>query len=309
MLTSPVIRCLHQQVPDAQIHFATKKKFASLVSEDPRISKVHELDGNFSEFIQPLKAEKFDLIIDLHNNLRTMRIKMLLGVPSKSFHKLNFKKWLFVHQGWNTMPKEHIVERYLKTCEHLGVVYDQQGLDFYFKADTELPTGLQKELPAKFAVYAIGGTYATKKMPSHKIEELLGKTTMPVVLIGDDKDKLVAEQFTQLPNAINACGMLTIAQSALLIQHSAFVVAHDTGMMHIAAALQKKVISIWGNTVPEFGMWPLFPSALQQNFDIRAEVDGLGCRPCSKLGFNQCPKRHFYCMELQNTDEIAEKLV
>ncbi|RTQ44044.1 glycosyl transferase, partial [Hymenobacter gummosus] len=63
-----------------------------------------------------------------------------------------------------------------------------------------------------------------------------------------------------------------------------------TGQMHIAAAFRKEIISVWGNTVPEFGMYPF-------RTEFRAlEVEGLGCRPCSKIGYEKCPQGHFRCM-------------
>jgi ADP-heptose:LPS heptosyltransferase len=64
--------------------------------------------------------------------------------------------------------------------------------------------------------------------------------------------------------------------------------------MHIAAAYKKEIVSFWGNTVPEFGMYPYMPGA-ETNSTI-AEVKGLSCRPCTKIGFSKCPRGHFKCM-------------
>ena len=70
-------------------------------------------------------------------------------------------------------------------------------------------------------------------------------------------------------------------------------------MMHIAAAFKKKIYSVWGNTIPQFGMYPYMAAS---NSKI-IEVKGLGCRPCSKIGYDKCPKGHFKCMQ-----EIDENL-
>ena len=64
---------------------------------------------------------------------------------------------------------------------------------------------------------------------------------------------------------------------------------------HIAAAFQKEIISIWGNTIPEFGMYPYYEKGVNNNVSV--EVQNLGCRPCSKIGFDECPKGHFRCMK------------
>jgi ADP-heptose:LPS heptosyltransferase len=74
--------------------------------------------------------------------------------------------------------------------------------------------------------------------------------------------------------------------------------------MHIASALNKKVLSVWGNTVPEFGMYPYMPDEESVIF----EVKGLSCRPCTKLGYNTCPKGHFKCMNNIDLDKITKAI-
>jgi ADP-heptose:LPS heptosyltransferase len=99
---------------------------------------------------------------------------------------------------------------------------------------------------------------------------------------------------------INTCGQYTINQSASIIEQAEWVVSSDTGLMHIAAAFNKKIISIWGNTIPEFGMAPYLPNLENKIL----EVKNLGCRPCSKLGFKKCPKGHFKCMNNIDVSEL-----
>ena len=94
----------------------------------------------------------------------------------------------------------------------------------------------------------------------------------------------------------NLVGKLSINESASIIKNSKKVYTHDTGMMHIAAAFKKYTFCIWGNTVPEFGMYPY-----DTTFTI-FEVPDLKCRPCSKIGFDKCPKGHFKCMNDQKFD-------
>lgn len=306
VLTSPVVRCLKEQLPEVEIHYVTKRKFSEVIAGDKRIHKIHELGESFSLLVSELKAENFDLVIDLHHNLRSLRLKWALHCKSISFQKLNFKKWLLVRFHWNKMPKEHIVNRYLKTCEGLDVKYDGKGLDFFIS--DELAPEYRNQLPSVFGVYAIGGTWNTKKMPSDKIIELIQNIRIPMVLIGDATDRIAADEIGKKVEIMNFCGNLSISESAHLMSMAKFVVTHDTGMMHIAAALHKRVVSIWGNTTPDFGMWPFFPAQLQASLDFRSEVNELSCRPCSKIGFNNCPKGHFKCMMEQDLGRIVENL-
>jgi heptosyltransferase-2 len=115
---------------------------------------------------------------------------------------------------------------------------------------------------------------------------------------------VLAEAITAKTGAIlhNGCGEYSIAQSAYILKQANAVITHDTGMMHIAAAFNKKVISVWGNTIPEFGMSPYF-----KDRSYVSEVSDLNCRPCSKIGYAKCPKGHFKCMEDQDIDKIISK--
>lgn len=299
ILTTPVIRCLKLQYPNAEVHFATKKQFKVLVEHNPYIDKFFLLEGSLDSFIKPLQAEEYDYVIDLHNNLRTSIIKYRLGKKSFSYNKLNFEKWLLVNFKINRMPDVHIVDRNLETVSSLGVKNDNKGLD-YFIPESQVVNldGILKNGQA-FVAYAIGGQHFTKKLPIGRIIEICSKINKKVILLGGKEDEAAGEIVEHaLGNKVyNACGKYNLNQSASILQQAEYVISHDTGLMHIASALKKRVLSIWGNTVPEFGMYPY-----QTEFSI-IENKNLHCRPCSKIGYSKCPKGHFKCMndlELNN---------
>ena len=108
VLTTPVIRVLKSQIDHVQIHYATKRQYQGMLMENPYVDKVHVLDKSLFELIRQLKAEHFDYVVDLHNNLRTRIIKLRLGVKSYSFDKLNWEKWLMVNFKINNLPSKHI---------------------------------------------------------------------------------------------------------------------------------------------------------------------------------------------------------
>ena len=308
ILTSPVLRCVKQQVKDAEVHFATKSVFADLVAYSPHVSKVHTLDDDLGDLIERLKTERFDAVIDLHNNLRTARIKRALGVPSKSFPKLNIEKWMLVNLKRDRMPRIHIVDRYLSTVAHLGVKNDNEGLELFIPPDRAIDLNTLPESHRNgYTVLAIGAAHATKRLPERRLIELAHLVGGPIVLVGGTEDQAVARA---IANAVggrvfDATGQYDILGSASLIQQANAVIAHDSGAMHIAAAFKKTVVSVWGNTVPQFGMGPYIPQHPERA--CIAEVKGLGCRPCSKIGYDQCPKGHFHCMEKQDLRWIADQ--
>lgn len=307
VLTSPIVRAIKQQTK-FEIHVLTKKQYAGIYQANPNIDKVHSFKKNIAECLVDLKEEKFETVIDLQKNLRSYKLKRELKVKSYSFPKVNLEKWLLVNFKINKLPKIHIVDRYFKAVEPIGIINDNQGLDYYVPAKDEIaPENFDSRLKVGYLGFVIGGQHSTKILPAQKAASIISKTDKPVVLFGGPDDKKRAEEIIgMLPESeiINTCGELSINQSASLLRSSDVVLTNDTGMMHIAAAFNKPVISFWGNTVPDFGMYPYMPEN-EHNYFI-SEVTGLKCRPCSKIGFKKCPKKHFKCMLDQDEDVVIE---
>lgn len=306
VLTTPVIRCLKKQLQGCEVHFLTKSSFLQVVEPNPYIDRIHILNDNLEEVISRLKVEKFDFIADLHNNLRSRKVILSLGVPSKSFPKLNIRKWLLVNLKWKVMPELHIVDRYLETVSSLGVTNDGQGLDFFVKSGSE--TALQ-QLPefmnSGFIALVIGANHATKKLPVTQLKQLVQHLKYPVLLVGGPEDEATGNEISsgQDQKVFNGCGKFSLAASAFLVSRARVVITHDTGLMHIAAAFEKKIISVWGNTVPEFGMYPYLKKGSGESIII--QNNELNCRPCSKIGYQKCPKKHFKCMNDLDMNALA----
>ena len=307
VLTTPVIRCLKKQIPDAEIHFLVKEKFRAVVAHNPYIDKLHILDHSWETMMEELKSEAYDYIIDLHHNVKTLRLKKELNVKSFSFYKLNIEKYIYTSLKINLLPKKHIVDRYLKTVESFGVKNDEAGLDYYI-GENELTkkTDIPASHHAGYIACVIGAAHGTKRWPVTKWAAFAGKINHPIILLGDMKDKAMGEEIASVDTVkvYNACGKFSLNESADLIRKSKLVVTHDTGLMHIAAAYKKPIISLWGNTVPSFGMYPYYGNILVGNSQIQTLK--LWCRPCSKIGYDKCPLGHFKCMNKINEDSVLE---
>ncbi|MFN8414736.1 MAG: glycosyltransferase family 9 protein [Cytophagaceae bacterium] len=304
VLTTPVVRCLKQQIPNAEVHVATKAAFANIWENNPYVDKIFKLEKSTSALIKQLKEEQYDEVIDLHNNLRTYRIAWALDKPVKRFNKLNIRKWIRVNWKWKILPKTHIVDRYLDTVKHLKVKNDHKGLD-YFLAEKDIVSITEKfpeAFHSKYVAIALGAQHATKRIPEEKMIEIIGKIPYAVMLLGgkDDKDfgDTLVKKFPDRKDIINTAGQFSLNQSASLVQQCYYLVTPDTGLMHIGAAFKKRIIAVWGNTIPGFGMEPYLTE------HVNWEVKNLYCRPCSKIGHNKCPKGHFRCMIEQ---EVKEK--
>jgi ADP-heptose:LPS heptosyltransferase len=296
VLTTPVIRCCKEQIPDLEIHVITKKIFLNILINNPYVSKVHAFESKIDELIEQLKNENFDFIVDLHNNIRSLSLKHKLNIPSSSFNKLNIKKWLYVQFKLNRLPSIHIVDRYFEAVSSLHVKNDGKGLDYFIPKQDEI--NLSETLPSSFqnGYYALvlGGSYFTKQIPENKLSEIIELSDKPLLMLGGKSEFELGQKLIQFyPNKLfNACGKFNLNQSSYFIKCAEKVITSDTGLMHIAAAFKKEIHSLWGNTVKEFGMYPYLPNDKSKIHEVKT----LSCRPCSKLGFHKCPKGHFKCM-------------
>lgn len=307
VLTTPVVRNLKQQLENAEIHYLTKPQFKTIVEGNPYIDKVHVLDKSIKETANELKYEHFDYIIDLHRNIRTARFKNRLKIISFSFDKLNWEKWLLVNFKKNKLPDKHIVDRYMDTLKVFEVKNDNKELDYFIPEQDEVDlTVISDELKGGYVGVVVGAYHNTKKLTKEKIISICKKVEKPIILLGGPDNKEEGEEIkhTVGKNIYNACGSYNLNQSASLVKQANVILTPDTGLMHIASAFKRKIVSVWGNTVPEFGMYPYLP---HPDSEIM-EVKDLKCRPCTKIGFTQCPKKHFRCINDLDEDYIVKKL-
>lgn len=310
VLTSAVIRCVKQQVKDLELHYLTKESHSPILKHNPYIDKLFTINKSVMPLIPELKNENYDFIIDLHNSIRSTSTVLHLVRPFNTVKKLSIKKELYVHTKINLLPHIHNVDRFFNVVDSLGVKNDGKGLDYFLSDDEKID---MSELPERhrngYVAFVIGGKHATKRMPDNKVISICTKIHHPVIIMGGPENRESGELIKNVvgDKVYNACGIYSLNQSASIVKQSKQVISNDTGLMHIAAAFKKPVISVWGNTVPAFGMYPYFPNDLKSLSQI-VEVKDLHCRPCSKLGFEKCPKNHFKCMNLIDEKEVVNSI-
>ena len=296
LLTFPVVEALGKKYPNAEIHFLTKSVHASLLQLLPQKIIVHLLGNSLLDTARAMRGEHFDLVIDLHNNVRTL----LLQVFMRSFHwkrvnKLNIRKWLLTAFKWDTLPKVHVVDRYAKAAD--------------VEVQFPMPLNLSMDqhsfsLPTAYVAWVLGATFETKQFPLNKIKEVLPALNCPVVLLGGPKElEMANELLKSFPSVLSLVGKTNISEATLVLKGAKLVVTNDTGLMHLASFYNKPMVCLWGNTLPAFGMYP-FNNDQIKHF----EVKDLACRPCSKIGSHRCPKSHFNCMQQQDSTAISTQI-
>lgn len=306
VLITPVLRALKEQV-GAEVHVITKDVFKPLLLPNPHVDKIWTIGEGMPAVITQLQAEKFDHVLDLHKNLRSLRIRLALWrVPVSSYHKANWAKWLMVHFKINRLPGDHIVERYLAAAHSLGVKPDGRGLDFYIPEKQKINLNELGLVSDAYTALVIGAAHFTKRLPIEKLLEITGQIPGKVVLIGGPAEKETGLELQKAypGKVLSTCGVFSLMGSASMVEQSHAVIAHDTGFMHIAAALRKPVVAIFGGTLAEYGFWPYYgnePIPFQN-----VEVANLPCRPCSRFGRGDCPKGHFKCMMEIRPEQVVQ---
>lgn len=301
--TTPVVRCLKQQLPNAEIHFITKPQFKYIYDGNPYLDKLLLLKENLNDTIAEIKTEKYDCIIDLHSNLRTFLIKFKTGIKSFTYNKQTIKKWLSLKLRKQLVPPVHLVDRYLMAAAPLGIKNDHKQIDYFIKKNYNLSDFLPPSHQNGFIAFIIGAAHFTKRMPNEKIISLCNQLNWPIVLLGGNDVKpngeFVKEKSTA--NIFNACGVTSLDESVFLVSQANKVIGFDTGLTHIAEAFNKPIASIWGSTIPELlGVQPY-----KINKFLVSGVE-ISCRPCSKYGLPKCPKGHFKCMYDINEKDIID---
>ena len=286
LLTTPLIRSIKKQYPKIIIDFLLKGQYQDALKHNKFISNLYlyEKDEN------KLKSNNYDLIIDLQNNFRSRKIKKLLNRPSLKFNKHNFDKFLLVHFKINKLISlPQIPERYAQTVPNFPL--DIESLNLY------LPENIKPILVdgKKFIGFAPGSKHYTKMWPIDYYIQLgnaLNQNGYQIVLFGGKDDRQVcAEIKDNLPFAINLCNNNNLFQTVVDLKKCSALVCSDSGLMHVACAVQIPVLTFFGSTVKEFGFTPY------KNSNLILENNSLTCRPCSHIGRSSCPKKHFKCMK------------
>lgn len=301
VLTSPIVRILSGQ-PGAEIHFLTKEMYRDLWTANPYLSKIYTFKKELKEVLPDLKKENYTVVIDLHANIRTLFLRLYFwNIPFYRIKKGSFLRWFYVLTGFKPAFPKHIVTRYLDTLLPLSLKYDGKGLDFF------IPENKYLAPQHSFIVFVLGAGHFTKRLPLEKWQEIAKEFKhQPIMLIGGKEDFDLGRTLVSFigKDVINQCGKLSILESAYYISKAKLIITGDTGMMHIAAALRRPVISIWGGTIPEFGWLPFYPEGMNRNISV--QVENLSCRPCSRFGRSDCPKKHFRCMNDISAPLISE---
>lgn len=307
LLASPLLRVLRRRFPQATIDFVTKSQFVDLVRTNPHLNHIYTLDTRkgraaLAHLKSTLRNESYDLVVDIHNNFRSIYLRRLPNAAVVKIQKYKFKRFLLVKLGWNVYKTiTPVYQRYINTVVPFGVEDDGLGLEFF--PDPEVAQQVlvdlqQRHFNARRPTIAVaaGAGFATKRWPMEYYIDVarhfVHHHNAQLLLLGNTSEMEISNHIARsLPDAaINLTGQYSLMQSACALNHAHLVLANDTGLMHLATALNKPTVAIFGPTTHELGFFPT-----GENVTV-VEHPNLSCRPCTHIGRHTCPKGHFKCM-------------
>jgi len=300
ILTTPIIRCLKQQL-NSEIDFLTKNKYERLLVRNPNIRDIFALTDSSEYIMQILRSKEYDFVVDLQNNLKSFKLRLALGAKSFVFSKENLKRYILIYFGIDLL-NNHIVDRYFKTVNKLNVYNDNKGLDYFLPDSFDINFNIDQD----YICWCIGGAHERKKLSVIQISDVISQLEIPVILIGASNEKALSTEIIasiKSDNVYDFCGETSIEESAYLVKNSSLVLTNDTGMMHIASAFDNPIISFWGCTKPSLGFGAYMPKNISESV-----ITHLSDKPCSKHG-KYCKFESKGCIKEIASEDIYKAII
>ncbi|MBK9334485.1 MAG: glycosyltransferase family 9 protein [Ignavibacteria bacterium] len=289
ILSYPLLKILRKKFPEAEIHFLTGKNYSEVLRLNENTDRIIEAKKDREVTRKEIQDEKYDIILDIHKNLKSIYFSKNNAPDVRRIVKNNFKKFLLVKFKINLFKE--IIPVYKK---YLLTIADYLNKDDYKFSVSDLKVPSIEGFDFKYSVIAPSSRHFTKTYPAEKFIEFINtKSNETFILTGssDNRDMEICDKINSAcVNTRNLCGKLSIPELAAVIKKSGYVISNDSAILHLSEALGKKTTGIFGSTVKEFGFFP------QLETSGVIEIKDLKCRPCTHIGLPACPEKHFKCM-------------
>ncbi len=311
VLTAGVVESLRRRYPDARMTFLTKNQYVPVFDSDSRIYRVVGIDGIETppEIRDLLGENTYDVVIDLHANLRSLFVVSLLKSPMKlRIQKHAFARRMMIWSRNMYRRRFDTLGQYHSTLSPLGIT--EQNLPVIIPDQSAV--GKAKELLAairepnnrRIIGIAPGAKHATKRwneISFARLAESLIDSGYSVVFIGDSKDTEIVGriQTTMTHNTQSFAGTFDIRDAIGLISQLDFLVCNDSGPMHLAGALGIPFAALFGPTHPDLGFCPGYPNG-------HIIHTGLKCSPCSIHGSSPCRMKKRECMDNITPEQVMK---
>ena len=314
LLLTPLVRALRRKHPEARLTVVTRTGFAPLLERNPRISEVIGWDPltSLSDLGRRLRGLEFTHRLDLHDSVRSRLLRWHAGGPWTTYPKHRLARAALIHAHRDLYrDRRHVAERYFDAARGLEVTPDGGSLEMFLsRGDLEAAEGFlaARGLGRSRQLIAVapGAAHFTKRWPTHHwiaLVRRLVEAGNDVIVLGGPQDLAIGEAVAAAggESAATAAGAFDLPGSAALLKRTRALISGDTGLMHLATAVETPVIALFGPTVEQFGFFPYrAKSAVLQR--------ELSCRPCSAHGGPRCPLKHHRCLQDLQPGDVLETL-
>lgn len=318
-------RVIRARYPRARITMVTAEAHLPLIEANPYLTRAVGFERRAGllglwRLARSLRAERVDLIVDVHRSLRSRLLTAWVGAPRVSYRKHSLARNLLVHFGWNFFrtPKRKDQE-FVEALADFGVRDDGRGTEISLLRvldDTSLAKRFAQPLEA-IRRWREGGrpvvgvapvaAWELKRWPLRHVrawmEGYVRETGGGIVLFGGAADRDVPPLARGLEqNAVSIVGAASLLESAWFASLCDVMIANDTGMSHLAEAVGRDTIVLFGPTSEEWGYFPVRPRS-------RVMQRALHCRPCTRMGEGRCTHAlHKACLVTITPEAVLEAL-
>jgi heptosyltransferase II len=303
VLATAAVEALMEDAPAATVHVLTKPAYRPVLRHHPGVARLVDWDPEEGLWTlgARLRREHYDLIVDLHVNIRTRALRPLVPRPQwvRAAKNTYARRAALLFHNPALLPGDHVVDRYIQALGPAGVRPLRRAPKLYV---TEANRSHLRQILAAagwdgvtpLVALAPSARWASKAWPLDHWRALVrslvaeGRQAFPV-LIGGPDDWLLCERVLDPGEGAVLAGRASVLESAAALSLAHVLVTNDSAPMHIAQAVATPVVALFGPTVPEFGFFPTGPH--DRLLEMR-----VSCRPCSLHGASTCPLRHHDCL-------------
>ena len=302
LLTTPLLRAIRHTHTGSRMTVLTKREYVPLLSHNPNVQRVVGLAPGRSllSLAAELRGDDYTHLLDLHDNLRSRALRLLVPGRWRSYPKHRAARALLIHAKRNRYrDRRPVPERYFSAARDLNVIPDGQPPEFFLGAEArEIAAAwlasVNLEHETNILAVAPGAAHATKRWPVEHWRMLVNRATKEgsaVVIVGGPDDAALGAALSEggLGRVASAAGLFGLQATGALLQRARALVSGDTGVMHMATGVGTPVVALFGPTVEAFGFFPYTRQALVLELP-------LPCRPCTSQGGPRCPLGHHRCM-------------
>ncbi|MEE9161532.1 MAG: glycosyltransferase family 9 protein [Candidatus Neomarinimicrobiota bacterium] len=313
-MTAPVVAALKSDSPDITIDYLVHERFAPLVRHfDPPPDHVISFRpdvraGHLPGYARDLAATGYDVVIDLHDSLRSKLLRRYFGgAELRIYRKPRLRRWLLFYLWINRFPADYSVTAEYLRFARLSV--EGAALHPRMRVDPELARETRQRfgLGEGYVACIPGAAWPQKTWLRERYLEVFGRGGTgfehPIVLLGGGGDTICDQIAADLPgdSGVNLRGKTSLEDALAVLSGSRLVIGADTGLLHAGEALGVPAVMILGPTSRETG-------ARSHHPESRVHQVSLWCRPCSQNGRRKCYRREQYCLTRVPADRVAESV-